>query len=399
MVHLILSKVRGMLKFIFFGVLKHFPFSMLGLQHYILFESYPQLDCSPWMIYQEMKKRGFEKKYKLVWAVEASFVAPKNVCCIPFFGSLSFFQRVKRIYCISNSKLIVDSNRFVEKINKKTFRLYTQHGAPLKNCLSYTQQLGHVDAMLSLSENMVAIEKKIFPSAEGRIFPLGYPTNDRLFSNIDLRKTNFWKECCKIKNKYCKVIGWLPTYRQHRNSGQNHANILFPYGLPLLYTEKTLLVLNQCLVRNNVLLVVPMHHAQAKNFAMYSYSNIVLVTSEMKTRYNVSTADLMQNFDALITDYSAAYHEYVLLNRPIALSIDDYEEYAQSPGFSIDYFDWIKGVYLKTATDLFHFIDDVAKGIDSAKEERELAKCRIHKYIDNKSTQRVVDFLVEKVKL
>ena len=119
MVHLILSKVRGMLKFIFFGVLKHFPFSMLGLQHYILFESYPQLDCSPWMIYQEMKKRGFEKKYKLVWAVEASFVAPKNVCCIPFFCILSFFQRVKRIYCISNSKLIVDSNRFVEKINKK----------------------------------------------------------------------------------------------------------------------------------------------------------------------------------------------------------------------------------------------------------------------------------------
>jgi hypothetical protein len=56
-------------------------------------------------------------------------------------------------------------------------------------------------------------------------------------------------------------------------------------------------------------------------------------------------------------------------------------------------------VYLKTIFDLTHFIEDVANGVDSAKAEREMAARRIHKYIDNQSTKRVVDFLVEKAKL
>ena len=64
-----------------------------------------------------------------------------------------------------------------------------------------------------------------------------------------------------------------------------------------------------------------------------------------------------------------------------------------------DYFEWIKGVYLKNTADLFRFIEEVANGVDSAKKEREAAMHRIHKYVDNKSTQRVVDFIVEKVKL
>ena len=113
----------------------------------------------------------------------------------------------------------------------------------------------------------------------------------------------------------------------------------------------------------------------------------------------VSTANLMQSFDALITDYSAAYHEYIMLNRPIALTIDDFEEYSSKTGFLFDYFEWIKGEYLKTTSDLMRFIENVANGIDTAKAEREQAMHRIHQYVDNQSTKRVVDFLVEKVKL
>ncbi len=142
-----------------------------------------------------------------------------------------------------------------------------------------------------------------------------------------------------------------------------------------------------------------MHHAQMANFAKRSFSNIVLVDPKLKYEMNVSTANILQSFDALITDYSAAYYEYAMLDRPVALAIDDFEEYSSKTGFLFDYFEWIKGVYLKTIFDLTHFIEDVANGVDSAKAEREMAARRIHKYIDNQSTKRVVDFLVEKAKL
>ena len=114
---------------------------------------------------------------------------------------------------------------------------------------------------------------------------------------------------------------------------------------------------------------------------------------------DVSTANLMQSFDAMITDYSAAYHEYILLDRPIALTIDDFNEYSSKTGFVFDYFDWIKGVYLKDSSDLIRFIKEVSDGVDSAKKERESAMHRIHKYIDNQSTTRVLDFLIKKAGL
>jgi CDP-glycerol glycerophosphotransferase (TagB/SpsB family) len=109
--------------------------------------------------------------------------------------------------------------------------------------------------------------------------------------------------------------------------------------------------------------------------------------------------DLIKSFDALITDYSSIYHEYLLLNRPIALTIDDYEEYSAGTGFSIDYFEWIKGVYLTDVSNLMRFVDEVSENIDSAKNERNLALHRIHAFVDNQSTKRVVDFLAEKIPL
>lgn len=369
---------------------------------YIIFESYPELDCSPWMIYRELKRRGLDKKYKFIWAVDSSSKFTSTVKCEPFFGVCTIIQRLMRLRYLCSAKAIIDSNRYIKKINPKTFRMHTQHGAPLKGCWLYTQNLGEVDCLLSLSENMACIEQQLYPSTCGHIQVLGYPTNDRLFEYIDLYQNSFWKKLTGLESRYKKIIGWLPTYRQHRQhkkSSSLNSDYVFPLGVPLLKTHEDLKRLNQFLQSKNILLTIQMHHAQMENFPKQKFSNIVLIPGSLKQRLGVSTANLMTNFDALITDYSAAYHEYLLLDRPIALSIDDYEAYAKHPGFVLDYFDWIKGVYLKDVSDLFRFIEEVYEGVDSAKIERDCSMRRIHQYIDNQSTKRVVDFLIEKAKL
>lgn len=364
----------------------------------ILFESVPELSGSPWMIYEEMLRRKLDRKYKLVWAVDLSYVSSKGIACIPFYGKNSVLKKIMHKLYLLRVKIIVENNRFVYKINPRTFRLHAQHGAPLKNASSYNKQIGDVDAVLSLSNKMVELEQKIFSLPKDKFVVLGYPSNDGIFCENDLYKNGFMQQLSKSSQKYSKIIGWLPTFRQHKKSGAS-SDYVFPFGVPLLQVRRDFQVLNDLLNRENILLVIQMHHAQAKNFPVQNYSNIVMVTPELKEKYSVSTANLMHNFDALITDYSAAYHEYLLLNRPVALSIDDYEEYAKNPGFSLSYFDWIKGVYLKNVTDLIKFIEDVSNGVDSAKVDREAAMHRIHQYIDNQSTQRVVDFLIEKVNL
>lgn len=364
----------------------------------ILFESIPELSGSPWMIYEEMCRRGFGKKYKLVWAVDSSFKRPENVSCISFFGKQSVIRKILRKIYLCRVKAIVENNRFIYKVNPKTFRLHAQHGAPLKNASSYNTQIGNVDAILSLSQNTVSQELKIFPLTMDKFVTLGYPSNDNLFTKKDLYKIGFIPKLTNSSKRYGRIIGWLPTFRQHLWSGASSDKV-FPYGLPLIQTLDDFNELNLCLKEKNILLVVQMHHAQAQNFPIQNYTNIVLVNQLIKQEFNISTTDLMQSFDALITDYSGAYHEFLLLDRPIALSIDDYEEYSRKPGFSIDYFEWIKGVYLKNVHDLICFINDVSNGVDSAKAERECSMHRLHKYIDNQSTNRVVDFLVERLKL
>lgn len=388
--------VKGFLRTLLQKVLYCLPLK----RNIIIFESYPNMDCSPWMIYNELKKRGFGNKYRMLWAVDASYYkSTKKEECVVFFPRKSLIPAFTRLWYKSRAKLIVDSNRYLKKVNPKTFRIHTQHGAPLKGCLSYTQSLDEVDCLLSLSENMAKVEKRIYPSARERIQVLGYPTNDRLFDYVDLYKNSFFEKLTGNNRRYAKVIGWLPTYRQHRFGSPFDSDYVFPFGVPILKNSEDFERVNLLLQRENILLAVQMHHAQAMNFPKQSYSNIVLVESSLKQELGVSTANLMANFDAMITDYSAAYHEYLLLDRPIALSIDDFDDYAKNPGFVLDYFDWIKGVYLKTTDDLIKFIEDVAKGIDSAKDERNFAMHRIHKYIDNKSTKRVVDFLIENAKL
>lgn len=383
-----------------------FLFQLIPLKrNVVIFESAPELDGSPWMIFLELKRRGFEKKYRFVWAVDSSFVPRSDIEYLPFFGKLSLWQKIKRKYFVLKAKLILDSNRPIYKEHPSTIRIFVRHGGPFKKCTNYMHALGKMDYILTLSSATQDID---FEDCQGYcvddkadILTLGFPANDRLFDSVDLFSNNFYPKLCSVtpQSQFDKIIGWLPTFRQHREVNRVDSEEVFPFGIPLVKTEENLDQLNGLLKEKNILLAIQMHHAQMANFSKKSYSNIILIKQELKYEMNVSTANLMQSFDALITDYSAAYHEYIMLDRPVALTIDDYDSYVSKTGFLFDYFEWIKGVYLKTISDLILFIEDVAAGVDSAKAERKIAAGRIHKYIDNKSTQRVVDFIVENVDL
>ncbi len=364
----------------------------------------PELGGSPWMICQEMKRRGYDKTYKLIWFVEKGFKTDLVATCNAF-GKLTFLEKIRKAMLTAQAKLIIDSNRAIRKINKKTIRVYTRHGGALKYVPSYIHNLGQMDYMLALSPEMQRIQ---FQELGGhsvdsveQILSLGFPANDQIFEKVDLFSNGFYpRHLENNRQRFSQIIGWLPTYRQHRLWRlQDDKSSSFFFGVPLIQSEEELRRLNQFLAEKNILLAIQIHHAQASNFAKLKLSNIILLSQKIKYELNVSLMTLMQSFDAMITDYSSAYYEYLLLNRPVALTIDDFEEYSSKVDFCMDYFDWIKGVYLKTAKDLTKFIDEVSNNIDSAKLERESSLHRIHKYIDNRSTQRVVDFLVEKAKL
>lgn len=379
----------------------------VGLCHkkkYVIFESFPDFSGSPEKIYHELKKRDFDKKYIFIWAIDKF---QRDNCAlyktVYFWGTLNFFERLKKNFVLMNAALIIDSNRYIYKIKSKTIRLHTRHGGTLKHVPEYSDAIGNVDYILSLSDEMVKIEmEKMFSKTNlhpHNFLIFGYPNNDQLFEPVNSHTKDFLNSITADNKTFNKIIGWMPTYREHKNSLQNNSKFNLTFGLPLLHQSRDLDCLNDLLLKKNTLLVVMYHHAQLLHFPKLNHSNIVIISQECRNSMHISLIDLIKSFDALITDYSSIYHEYLLLNRPIALTIDDFKSYSSSTGFCFNYFDWIKGIYLNNLSDLLQFIEDISNDIDSAKDEREKVKFKIHKYIDNQSTKRVVDFLIEKNKL
>lgn len=384
-----LLTVRIIVRFVHL-VLKGLPLR----QDVILFESFPELDGSPRMIYDELVRRGMDRRYKLVWAVDAAFKAPAGFECVPFFGELELPAQLHKETVLAKAKAIVEGNRFVKKLKKSSYRIFTRHGGPIKNCDLYFSDMGELDCCLSLSPNLLDAERKHFSGKPPRFVHLGYPAHDALFDARDLYSLGFWEKLTGRSGRFAKIIGWMPTYRQHRMASRRDDDTpVFPFGVPLLWKHEDFHRLNELLARENILLAIQMHHAQAGSFPREHFSNIVTIEQSVKEALGISNACMMQGFDALITDYSGAYMEFILLDRPIAISIDDYETYAAKNGFTIDFFEWIKGEYLKTAADLEHFVENVARGRDVAREERRDAMQRIHNHLDNQSTKRVTDLL------
>lgn len=361
----------------------------------ILFESYPDFNGSTLEIYNELIKRGFDKKYNLVWAVDKTFNLKTDKKIVKYFG----MPLIERNKILNNTKLIIDSNRYINKHNN--FRIHVRHGCCLKNTTKYNSEIGQVDAIITTSEEMLRCDQQIWPDyLKNKFIITGMPACDKLFSPKNLYDIGFIKELTNSNNKFSKIIGWLPTFRQHRYNPSGGSKKIYKYGLPLINNINDFIQINEKLKSTNMLLLIQMHHAQAKNYTqLTNYSNIKFINEPIKLKYNLSTTDLLGNFDALITDYSSAYHEYIILNRPIALTIDDLIKYSKSWGFFINYLDWIKGDYIINNNALLNWLSNISMNLDINKNNREESLHKIHKYIDNKSTNRVTDYIINKFKL
>ena len=103
---------------------------------------------------------------------------------------------------------------------------------------------------------------------------------------------------------------------------------------------------------------------------------------------------LLGHADALISDYSSAAVDYMLLDRPIGFTLDDVEEYARSRGFVFPHIqEWLPGKELFSFPDFCTFVREIAEGTDSTGEKRQRLKGEMHRYGDGNSCKRIAEAL------
>ena len=368
----------------------------LPLKKCIILESVPDFSDNTKYVYDELLKRNFNSKYKIIWFVaekkKYSDIKIKNVY---FFNrNKSFLDRLRFKFYNYFSRYIIDCNKYILKKNKNQFRLYLCHGMPMKLVLNYGSSCGKFDYMISTSSFFNKYISRIYNIEEKKIIVSGTPRNDAIFKNDN---NIIFPD---IQRK--KTVIWMPTYRNHfeSNTFEGRTNIVFKYGVPCIESQKQITYLNEILKKNDMLLIIKLHPAEdKKNLETLNLSNIKLLDSLYFEKNKKTIYDYLNGLDALITDYSSIYYDFLLTKKMIGLVIPDLNEYEKHVPFCFgDYKKYIEGDYLYTFDDVVKFIINVEKNNDEKIDRRiELMK-KYHKYIDGNSSKRIVDIIEKKMK-
>lgn len=363
----------------------------------ILLESVPTMADNTLYVYKELIRRKINEKYKLVWVTTEDEKNKKNIN----EKNVYFLNRNKEQLRYKLTKLkakyIIDCNNYICKYNKNQIRIYLGHGMPIKIASVYGRNAKQMNATIVTSNYFSDCIKKIY--GVENVIVTGHPRNDALENHNNI----LFKE---IERK--KTIVWMPTYRNHKGSNDEKKDdnekefvtgIHYPFGVPCIKDEKELHNLNNMLKENKILLILKLHPAEnLTNIKEENFSNIKILKNEM-IPFGKTIYDYLGNVDALITDYSSIYYDFLLTKKPIGLTIPDLKEYSKHLELiSNNYKDVIKGEYIYTYNDLIQFFENVKNGVDPMYDERMKALDMFHKYKDFNSSVRVVDYIFNKKK-
>ncbi len=267
---------------------------------------------------------------------------------------------------------------------------YLGHGTPLKSVSGRYEAPSFINYFIVPSEFTKPIFANEFKFDIQKIFALGYPRNDELFKGgINLNEI--------FETNAKKFIVWYPTFRQQKNVTREVKGS----SLPLIHNQEIALEINEHAKQKDILIILKPHFAQDTTYIkQLELSNIRFINDDFFSEHHISSYQFVGSCDALITDYSSIIFDYLLLNRPIALTWEDVDEYRQYPGLVSDTEKQMNFVsMLNTVQDFKTFLDDLCLGKDNLSGQREEANRLFNYASDALSSSRVVDFIISKAGL
>ena len=199
---------------------------------------------------------------------------------------------------------------------------------------------------------------------------LGMPRNDALFQPQRMGGEK-WIDGAEGK----LVISYMPTHRLYGRGAVS----------PTPFKDRQ--DIQDWMQENNVLLVVKNHPNMMKfnkNMSLYESSCIKDITDA-----GIDPMTVLYHSDALITDYSSVWMDYLLTRRPIVFYIyDDFEH--DDVGVYYDIKAEQVGHFCYSEDELFNLIKKIKMTYDDMRPREEVVR-KFHKYVDGDSCARYFD--------
>jgi CDP-glycerol glycerophosphotransferase (TagB/SpsB family) len=240
------------------------------------------------------------------------------------------------------------------------------------------------DIVIAASDENKQTMRTVFSDAR-EIAVTGYPRNDVLLGAPWLSKLD--PECVRrIKREinYQFLFLYLPTFRREVS---RELNLFARYGF-----DGT--TVNQTLRELNAILIIKAH----PYFRAHQYDEQTDPDSEgarLERIFTLSDEDLpdiyplLRETSVLITDYSSAFFDYLLLDRPIVFAPFDIQQYTTTDHeLFFDYDQVTPGPKAKDWPDVLRLLREAVQN-DSWKAERREVCTRFNKFHDSNSSERV----------
>jgi CDP-glycerol glycerophosphotransferase (TagB/SpsB family) len=304
---------------------------------------------------------------------------------VHYFYSLRgiFYSLIGKVLIMSASWIDLPLTSFIAK---RKLKVQLWHGTPMRKLNlkngSFIQKLfrnvfiayigKEYDLVCTAAEKNVEILSLVdrFNVSRDTIKVTGQPRNDVLF-NIEKNK-QFLK---KRKNE--KIFLYLPTWR-------NYDFNIFSKKYMFDYQR-----INKFLEDNKSYLVVKVHHNE-----FLKYKKFMKNFSKSGSKILMSFADdiypYLNNTDALLTDYSSIYFDYLLLEKPVLFLSFDFEDYVKdNSGFYYNFNKITAGPKLKNWDQVLEEMKKIINTEDSYRLTRKKIRDQFNRYKDNRSSERV----------
>lgn len=380
-----------------------------ALENIIIFRSGPQssiyvkgMDFSDnaRALFEYMLAEGYNERYQLIWLVKnpqdfGMWRRYKNVDFLSFDWAVSENREERDRYfhalCLAKYIFFTDAYGFARNCRPDQTRVQLWHGCGFKTRVNFVRCEKRYEYTTVISETYSKIHQDVYGLRADQMLVTGYAKQDWLFHPI-----GNWLELSGIA-KAKKYIFWLPTFRAAK-TGLDHLNeydVKGQTGLPVVHTYEELSQLDGILQSYNIVLVLKLHPFQdRKKIGSVEGGNIVVLDNERLADLDIQINQLLGHADALISDYSSAAVDYLLLDRPIGFTLDDVEEYAESRGFVFpDIKEWLPGKELFSFEDFCCFVREIGEDVDSTGDKRKALKKKMHRYGDGNNCKRIVEML------
>lgn len=328
-------------------------------------------------LYDYLIENNYQKYYQIYCATKDyqkwQATAPQNVHFVsPVQGVFRYMTSCHIFYCFGKLPIVP---------TKKQIAIQMWHGTSFKGfAQNMTKTASHTASyytyVYASSDYFVPIVAKKFNCSLDQVAICGHPRTDVFYQPTKQYNLGNFK----------KTIIWLPTFRHSKALGQ--ADSSRASVLPFIADDK-LEQFDHYLSKQNVQIIVKLHPMQdLTGIDTTKLTNLKLFSNQDFENSGMDLYRLLKLTDALITDYSSVFYDYLLLNKPIGFTEDDVEEYQRNRGFAVDPDKFRPGKRIKTLSELKDFVSMIAQNQDQYESQRLEINNIANKYQDGSNCKR-----------